>query len=170
MLDYKLKRNQIDFFKTFGFILLKGLFLDKIEDIIKSFEEVFEQQTKKQKRYLFNNERKCIPQFIDSHEYLVNLIDDERITNIGECILGENFNYMGSDGNYYNSNTSWHSDGWGSNILHIKLAFYLDHLKQNKGCLKVLPGSHLINDRFSNDLDIFFNCPQPIAACRFVIR
>ena len=41
MLDYKLKRNQIDFFKTFGFILLKGLFLDKIEDIIKSFEERF---------------------------------------------------------------------------------------------------------------------------------
>ena len=69
MLDYKLKRNQIDFFKTFGFILLKGLFLDKIEDIIKSFEEVFELQTKKRKRELFNIERKCIPQFIDSHEY-----------------------------------------------------------------------------------------------------
>ena len=156
MLGYKLKRNQIDFFKTFGFILIEGLFLDKIEDIINSFEEVFEQQTKKQKRDPFNNERKCIPQFIDSHEYLASLIDDERIINIGECILGENFNYMGSDGNYYNSNTSWHSDGWGSNILHIKLAFYLDHLKQNKGCLKVLPGSHLINDRYSKDLDICF--------------
>ena len=156
MLDYKLKRDQINFFKTFGFILLKGLFLDKIEDIINSFEEVFEQQTKKQKRDPFNNERKCIPQFIDSNEYLASLIDDERIINIGECILGENFNYMGSDGNYYNSNTNWHSDGWGSNILHIKLAFYLDHLKQNKGCLKVLPGSHLIKDTYSNNLDISF--------------
>ena len=50
MLGYKLKRNQIDFFKTFGFILIEGLFLDKIEDIIKSFEEVFELQTKKQKK------------------------------------------------------------------------------------------------------------------------
>ena len=156
MLGYKLKKNQIDFFKTFGFILIEGLFLDKIEDIINSFEEVFEQQTKKQKRDPFNNERKCIPQFIDSHEYLASLIDDERIINIGECILGENFNYMGSDGNYYNSNTSWHSDGWGSNILHIKLAFYLDHLKHNKGCLKILPGSHHIHDKYSNDLDISF--------------
>ena len=46
MIDHKLKRDQIDFFKTFGFILIEGLFLDKIEDIINSFEEVFEQQTK----------------------------------------------------------------------------------------------------------------------------
>ena len=156
MLDHKLKRDQINFFKTFGFVLLKGLFLDKIEDIINSFEEVFDLQNEKQKSDLINVERNCIPQFIDSHKFLANLIDDERIINIGESILGENFNYMGSDGNYYNSNTSWHSDGWASNILHIKLAFYLDQLKKNKGCLKVLPGSHLISDRYSRDLDTCF--------------
>ena len=156
MLDYKLNRNQINFFHTFGFILFKGLFLNNIEDIINSFDEVFKLKTKKQKFNLINVERLCIPQFIDSHNDLANLIDDQRIISIGESILGNNFNYMGSDGNYYNSNTSWHSDGWGSNILHIKLAFYLDHLKHNKGCLKVLPGSHHINDKYSKDLDISF--------------
>tara|TARA_B100001765_G_C19442269_1_gene310615 strand:+ start:47 stop:883 length:837 start_codon:yes stop_codon:yes gene_type:complete len=156
MLDNKLNRNQIKFFNTFGFILFKGLFLDKIEDIINSFDEVFELKTKKNNFNLINVKRICIPQFIDSHNNLANLIDDERIINIGESILGNDFNYMGSDGNYYNSNTSWHSDGWVSNILHIKLSFYLDHLKQNKGCLKVLPGSHHIHDIYSNDLDICF--------------
>ena len=156
MLDYKLNRNQINFFHTFGFILFKGLFLDNIEDIINSFDEVFKLKTKKQKFNLINVERLCIPQFIDSHNDLANLIDDQRIISIGESILGNNFNYMGSDGNYYNSNTSWHSDGWVSNILHIKLAFYLDHLKHNKGCLKILPGSHNIHDKYSNDLDISF--------------
>ena len=50
MLDYKLNKDQINFFNTFGFVILKGLFLDKIEDIINSFEEVFEQQTKKTKK------------------------------------------------------------------------------------------------------------------------
>ena len=49
MLDYKLNRNQINFFHTFGFILFKGLFLDNIEDIINSFDEVFKLKTKKQK-------------------------------------------------------------------------------------------------------------------------
>ena len=154
MLDCKLNKNQINFFHTFGFILFKGLFLDKIDDINISFEEVWKLKTKKQKINFTKIERLCIPQFIDLHNNLTNLLDDERIINIGESILGNNFNYMGSDGNYYNSNTSWHSDGWESNILHIKLAFYLDHLKHNNGCLKVLPGSHHIHDKYSKDLDI----------------
>ena len=156
MLDSKLNKNQINFFHTFGFILFKGLFLDKIDDINNSFEEVWKLKTKKQKINFTKIERLCIPQFIDLHNNLTNLLDDERIINIGESILGNNFNYMGSDGNYYNSNTSWHSDGWESNILHIKLAFYLDHLKHNNGCLKVLPGSHHIHDKYSKDLDISF--------------
>ena len=156
MIDYKLSKDQINFFHTFGFILFKGLFLENIADILNSFDEVFKLKTNKQNFNLEDVDRLCIPQFIDSHNDLASLIDDERIIGIGESLLGKNFNYMGSDGNYYNSNTSWHSDGWASNILHIKLAFYLDHLKHDKGCLKVLPGSHYINDKYSNGLDISF--------------
>ena len=100
-----------------------------------------------------NVERVCLPQFIDLHKSLYDLLDDCRIINIGESILGSDFNYMGSDGNYYHSNTSWHSDGWQANILHIKLAFYLDNLEHNKGCLKVLPGSHHLGDKYSNYLN-----------------
>jgi len=156
MFKDKLNKDQINFFHTFGFILLEDLFLDKIDDIKKSFEEVFKEKTKNQNLNFSNVERVCIPQFIDLHENLSNLLDDERIIGIGESILGRDFNYMGSDGNYYNSHTSWHSDGWGSNILHIKLAFYLDHLKHNKGCLKVLPGSHHIGDEYSKNLNNSF--------------
>ena len=156
MIDYKLSKDQINFFHTFGFILFKGIFLENIADILNSFDEVFKLKTNKQNFNLEDVDRLCIPQFIDSHNDLASLIDDERIIGIGESLLGKNFNYMGSDGNYYNSNTSWHSDGWASNILHIKLAFYLDHLKHDKGCLKVLPGSHYINDKYSNDLNISF--------------
>jgi len=156
MFKDKLDKDQINFFHTFGFILLEGIFLDKIDNIKKSFEEVFKEKTKNKNLNFANVERVCIPQFIDLHENLSNLLDDERIIGIGESILGSDFNYIGSDGNYYNSNTSWHSDGWGSNILHIKFAFYLDHLKHNKGCLKVLPGSHHIGDEYSNNLNNSF--------------
>ena len=48
MIDYNLNKNQINFFNTFGFIIFKGLFLDKIKDIITIFEEVFEQKTENQ--------------------------------------------------------------------------------------------------------------------------
>tara|TARA_Y100001970_G_C14223501_1_gene854123 strand:+ start:1916 stop:2752 length:837 start_codon:yes stop_codon:yes gene_type:complete len=153
MLNYKLNQYQINFFHTFGYILLKGLFLEDIDQIEKSFSEIFRKKFKKQKIDFDKVERICVPQFIDLNENLANLLDDERVLNIGESILGSDFNYMGSDGNYYNSNTSWHSDGWQCKILHIKLAFYLDNLKQDRGCLKVLPGSHYIKDEYSNYLN-----------------
>lgn len=35
-----------------------------------------------------------------------------RINAIATQLLGEDFNYMGSDGNYYVGDTGWHSDGW----------------------------------------------------------
>ena len=87
MLDCKLNKNQINFFHTFGFILFKGLFLDKIDDINNSFEEVCKLKTKKQKINFTKIERLCIPQFIDLHNNLTNLLDDERIINIGESIF-----------------------------------------------------------------------------------
>lgn len=152
MSKFKLNRNQIKFFHTFGFILLERLFIEEIDNLIKSFDEVW-QKVNKKKIDFENVERVCLPQFIDLHKSLSDLLDDCRIINIGESILGSDFNYMGSDGNYYHSNTSWHSDGWQANILHIKLAFYLDNLEHNKGCLKVLPGSHHLGDKYSNYLN-----------------
>ena len=67
-------------------------------------------------------------------------------------LLGDDFNYMGSDGNYYVGDTPWHSDGWHSGVRHIKIAFYLDPLTRNTGCLRVIPGSHKIGDAFAEAL------------------
>lgn len=37
----KLTREQIDFFETFGFLKLPGLFINEMEDLINEFERVF---------------------------------------------------------------------------------------------------------------------------------
>jgi len=81
------------------------------------------------------------------------LLDDPRIVGIARDVLGEDFNYAGSDGNYYVGDTRWHSDGWRTNgILHIKIAFYLDPVTANTGCLRVIPGSFIPDDQFSRTL------------------
>ena len=49
---------------------------------------------------------------------------------------------MGSDGNLYAGDTGWHWDGWHRDITHIKMAFYLDPVARDTGCLRVIPGSH----------------------------
>ena len=96
--------------------------------------------------------RSCLAQFIDRSEILSTLLDDPRILGIATSLLGEDFNYMGSDGNYYVGDTGWHSDGWHEEILHIKIAFYLDSLTDQTGCLRVIPGSHQPSDSYAGEL------------------
>ena len=59
---------------------------------------------------------------------------------------------MGSDGNYYTGDTGWHSDGWHPEIRHVKIAFYLDAVTKDTGCLRVIPGSHKIGDQYAETI------------------
>ena len=69
-------------------------------------------------------------------------------------MLGDDFNYSGSDGNFYVGDTLWHSDGYReSKYLSFKMAFYLDPVTAKSGCLRVIPGSHKYGDVFGNSLE-----------------
>src|SRR5262249_55787829 len=96
--------------------------------------------------------RSTIVPFIDQSERLCALLDDERIVGIASSLLGDDFNYTGSDGNYYVGDTNWHSDGWHPKYIYVKIALYLDPLTSDTGCLRVIPGSHRIGDAFADAL------------------
>ena len=53
---------------------------------------------------------------------------------------------MASDGNYYTGDTSWHPDGNHYIGQYIKAAIYLDPVMRDTGCLRVIPGSHRLNE------------------------
>ena len=69
------------------------------------------------------------------------LIDDPRINDIAEGLIGEDCNYHSSGGHLYVGNSRWHSDG-GNFFPSIHMAFYLDPVTADTGCLNVIPGSH----------------------------
>ena len=98
--------------------------------------------------------RSCIVPFIDQSEVLCTLLDDQRILAIAKTSLGDDFNYMGSDGNFYVGDTGWHSDGGHGHgdPMHIKIAFYLDALTGDTGSLRVIPGSHRLGDHYADAL------------------
>lgn len=154
MPDLKLTDQQLSFFKTFGFIAFPGLLKDRIDEIIREFEAVFIKHGGGHDGKPHDGKRRsCIVPFIDRSEYLCTLLDDPRIHGIAAGLLGDDFNYMPSDGNYYAGDTSWHSDGWNpGQTLHIKIAFYLDPLTRDSGCLRVIPGSHQVGDAFADSL------------------
>ena len=151
--NFKLTDQQITFFNTFGYLGLPGLMQDRIENIIHDFEVLWDERGGGHGgRQHDGTARSCIAPFIDQSEALSALLDDPRITAIASQLLGNDFNYMGSDGNFYVGDTGWHSDGWHHEIRHIKIAFYLDALTRDTGCLRVIPGSHLIGDQYATQL------------------
>lgn len=153
MIPFRLSEKQIDFFETFGFLGIPGLLADRIDRVAEDFEALWDRHGGGHNgRPHEGTARSCMVQFVDRSDGLASLLDDPRIEGIGASLLGDDFNYMGSDGNYYVGDTGWHSDGWHPVMRHLKIAFYLDPLTRETGCLRVIPGSHKPEDRFAVSL------------------
>ena len=153
MSTFRLSQEQLAFFNTFGFLSFPGLLQDRIARIIEEFEVLWAAQGGGHFGQAHDGKRRsCIAPCIDRSDYLSTMLDDPRLEGIAASILGADFNYMGSDGNLYAGDTGWHSDGWHRNIVHIKMAFYLDPVSRDTGCLRVIPGSHRIGDHFADAL------------------
>ena len=154
-INFKLTDQQIQFFHTFGYLGFPGLLADRAEEIIDAFEAVWTEHGGGHNSAPHDGQaRSCIVPFIDQHEVLCSLLDDPRILAIAKPLLGDDFNCMGSDGNYYVGDTQWHSDGGHKkeDPMHIKIAFYLDPLTRDTGALRVIPGSHVFSDTYADTL------------------
>ena len=154
-------------FETFGFLKFPGLFVEEIDEIIDAFEQVWnDHRGGYGGRPHDQEQRSVLIPFIDHSEYLSGLLDDPRIEDIATSLLGDDFNYMTSDGNFYVGDTGWHSDSCRNTsyrsvmedpgthrYLALKMAFYLDPLTRDSGCLRVIPGSHMVGDRYADSLE-----------------
>ena len=107
---FSLSEQQIRFFETFGYLGFPGLMADRIDEITEAFEAVWSERGGGHNGQPHAGEaRSCIVPFIDQSAALSSLIDDPRIHALAATLLGDDFNYMGSDGNYYVGDTGWHS-------------------------------------------------------------
>lgn len=137
----KLTAQQVEFFETFGYLVLPGLLAQEIDWITHEFESVF---TDKGVVHDFW-QRTCVVPFIDSRERLSTLLDHPKVEGLAASLIGDDFDYVGSDGNYYTGDTSWHSDGFHTVGCFIKIALYLDPVRRESGALRVIPGSHRVD-------------------------
>jgi len=133
--------EQQRFFDTWGYLHLPGLVGDRIAWIIDEFESVWRDRGVVHD----GTQRSCIVPFIDQREQFCSLLDDPRIEDLVEGLLGPDACYLGGDGNYYAGDTGWHSDGFHHAGRYLKVALYLDPLTRDTGCLRVIPGTHRID-------------------------
>ena len=137
----QLTPQQLQFFETFGYLHFPGLVENEIDWICEEFEAIFAGSG----QIYDGTQRSCIVPFIDQRERLCTLLDHPSVDGLISSILGPDFNYLGGDGNFYTGDTRWHSDGFHTVGAYLKVAFYLDPLSSDTGCLRVIPGSHQVN-------------------------
>jgi hypothetical protein len=147
----ELTEQQVHHFRTFGYLALPRLLApDETAWVIEEFETAIRtvgggDRHDGTRRTMFGGPIERTPK-------LCTLLDDPRIVGLLSGLLGPDFNYCSGDGNYYTGDTGWHPDGnWGE-LFAVKLAFYLDPVTRDTGCLRVIPGSHRPGDWFSDAL------------------
>jgi hypothetical protein len=136
--------------ETFGYLSFPGLLTDRIQEIDAAFEQMITDHGGGSHE---GRKRLAVAPFLNHHPYLCSLLDDERIAGIAESLLGPDYQYWNSDGNYYVGDTPWHSDtAWPEPIRFYKIALYLDPLTRDSGALRVIPGSHRYGDAYAEAL------------------
>ena len=140
--------QQRSFFDAYGYLILRGLFAEDIEEITAAFDEVFDDPANPRLEmnivgHRFHS-RFAMGYFVELHPRLAAVAVDERLTGAATGLLGPEAAYVDSDGSIYCCETEWHYDSPTRNRdrRHIKFAFYLDPLDHDTGAPRVLPASH----------------------------
>jgi len=133
--------EQLDHWFTFGFLVERSLFsMDEIDEMRREFDLVMNEELGGQ---TFDGQKtKTVLWFVERRSKLACLVEDDRIYERVEQILGPGILWALSDGNYYVGDTQWHGGNGEPVVLeHIKVAIYPDSVTNDIGCLRVIPGS-----------------------------
>jgi hypothetical protein len=137
--------GQIEHFRTFGFLILRGCYNQReVAEIQQLHADVLEQD--RGGRPFDPTRRHLVLGFMESRPELVRLLEDDRLYVPLEQLLGPDYIWTGSDGNLYTGETPWHPDS-DEHLLaigyhRIKVALYLDPLTATTGALRIIPSSH----------------------------
>ena len=132
---------------AFGFLMLRHLLApEEMEALRQAAIEVITREGGA--NALRGTEGWSIGGFMEGHPVLTSFLDDDRIYEIPETLLGPDFILEMTDGHVRAGDTSWHGRDprqETSKSLYrpnVRVAIYFDSLRKENGCLRVIPGSH----------------------------
>jgi len=150
-----LSEQQVAYFRIFGYLPLRGLFSDCIAAISAAFDAVFAdpehlRMDTNEGTYVVGA-RDVIPAVVEKHADLVRLKDDPRVVDIAQSLLPGGFEFLPGDGSRFQSETTWHND-FSPKGSYIKLAMYLEPLDGSNGALRVMPGTQIRNQQYTDEV------------------
>ena len=120
--------QQISYFETFGFLKMPGVFSSQEVNLIRKAS--IEALGKLEDNSEINPHKSQFSMpFFELDSQLTNLLDDDRIHQIPESLLGSDFFLDQTEGHQRVGDTPWHgSTNFSDGIRFIKVAMYLDTL------------------------------------------
>ena len=138
-------QEQIRHFEGFGFLQCKQLLSPKeIQVISDAFDSAMQRARGEAAKPKAGEKRQQVVPFFDyDPDVFYPLLDDERIVDIFENLMGDDYIVTLSEGILHTGGTPWHHDTCApEGFLTMRAAIYLDTLGPDDGCLSVISGSH----------------------------
>ena len=134
--------KQKTFYNAFGFLVIRQLF--SAEEMVRISGTFDEMLTADRDGAPFPGiKRQSLYAIAEKSSLITGLVDDDRIYNTVESLLGPGSVWLCSEGNIYVGDTKWHHDGPRlDDFIRIKVSLYLDTLTARTGSLRVVPGTH----------------------------
>lgn len=153
-----LSDQQLHYFDIFGYLVLPGRFAAEIDAVSAAFDEVFDDPDQlrldTQGGTYVTGTRDVIPAMSQRHPVLTDLVHDRRVLDVADALLPDGYEFLPGDGSRFRSETTWHVDATGVDMSrrNIKMALYLQPVDADTGCLRVIPGTHRLDDRYTGDV------------------
>ena len=139
----KLDAQQIAFWEIFGYLVLPKMFTPSEAEAMT--RDLDNQALEGREGEDFKGERRQNVPVAESPSFK-NIASDERLAVPLQQLLGKDYVKTGDPGGgLYVGDTQWHPDRATireGDPTRLKAAFYLDPVRKDTGCLRVVPGSH----------------------------
>ncbi len=135
--------QEISHFETFGYVVKRQLFsAEEVAEISREFDARVEDDL--QGKDFEGKKRLAVSPFVERTPGIWRFVEDGRLYEPMEQLLGPDFIWRASDANLYVGNTEWHRDAADLELgfTRVKAVFNLDPVDRASGCLRVIPGSH----------------------------
>ena len=128
-------------FETFGYVAMRQCYSPaEIEALDCAYQSIMAEHLNKPERVEI---WPCVIDFVLEHPQLANIfMGDDRMLNAVETVLGPDFVWYGATLHLFGGDSRWHADQAEYDLSSIKAMIYLEPLRRDSGCLRVIPGSH----------------------------
>ena len=139
----KLTAQQVAFWDTFGYLVVPKVF--NASEVEAMSKELDERAIDDRGGDEFKGERRQDVSLSDAPSFK-GIVTDDRMFGLMNQLLGEDhISISGPGGGLFVGDTQWHPDqahvGDGKQ-QRLKVGMYLDPVRKESGCLRVVPGSH----------------------------